>query len=901
MNPLWGKAPLLLLRWPGLLASLAVGALLLALAAAASPLFISAQTSELVAAEVENPNLTRYGAGILYQTSELEYDETAPGRDGEALFGVQNDVFAERVARSPHFGPIVNTVLGPEVAVGGPDGGLGEDPGRLIARTDALAHVEKLRGTDGDGVWITNFVADHLNVKPGDELTLRSESGEVRVRVDGIYRALNEQPRTGYWRALSREIYPVCSDCAAPAPFVIADYDQVVQMAKALGVSEGVFAREAPLAPNREFTVNDIRAVEEFAADFRQDMGVGQGIDDVAECCHRNLERFGFEGYDSNFITFIPQVVDAVESRVATVEGPVQLLLVAGILVAGVVIAAAGAFAVATRRVEATLLYARGLSPPTIAIKACLEAVIPCLIGSAVGLGVAVLVVRFFGPPGPVDSTALASAARAAALAVPASVILLGAVSAVAFLRQSEHHSARFGYLAKFPWELAFLGVALWFWLRLDSGGALVHDESLDVNRPSIFLLLFPLALLAGFAIVGARAFRAVLAALRERSGGYRPSTYLTVHRLAGAPGLTILLFAASALCLGTFVHAETIVGSLETTVDAKAKIFVGSDVQATFDLDYEPPADFPMPLTKTTRLPTAGTIEPGGARFDLLAIDPDSLADAAYWNPAFGADSLHELARGIKDDGSGPVKIIASGVRLPEDVNLAISGEVIPAHVTAETRSFPGTSSDLMMLVIDVRALDRTFEAGTPLEDARASTEFWVKGDTQAGLNAVSTLDQDPYTVLTADEVKDIPSIAAVIDTFGVLNTLGLAAALLVIVVMLMYLQARQRSGVVSYALSRRMGLGDGSYRRSLQLELTALLVFSYLLGVILALGAAFVISGMVDPLETIPPDPLFVVPLAGIPVALVMLLAVAAVGGWFTNRRARQTNFAEVMRLAD
>jgi ABC-type antimicrobial peptide transport system permease subunit len=100
---------------------------------------------------------------------------------------------------------------------------------------------------------------------------------------------------------------------------------------------------------------------------------------------------------------------------------------------------------------------------------------------------------------------------------------------------------------------------------------------------------------------------------------------------------------------------------------------------------------------------------------------------------------------------------------------------------------------------------------------------------------------------------------------------------------------------------LSRRMGLRDRSYRRSLVFELSAMLLASYVLGVILALAAALMISGMVDPLETIPPEPLFVIPLAGIPLALVVLMVVALAGGWFTNRRARQTNFAEVMRLAD
>ncbi len=56
--------------------------------------------------------------------------------------------------------------------------------------------------------------------------------------------------------------------------------------------------------------------------------------------------------------------------------------------------------------------------------------------------------------------------------------------------------------------------------------------------------------------------------------------------------------------------------------------------------------------------------------------------------------------------------------------------------------------------------------------------------------------------------EVKDVPFIAAAIDTFAMLNVLGLAAALLVIGVLVVYLQARQRARSVSNVLSMRMGM---------------------------------------------------------------------------------------------
>jgi hypothetical protein len=62
-DPLWSKAPLLLLWFPGLFVSIAVGALLLALAASAYPLFISASASELVKARIDDPSYTRWPSG----------------------------------------------------------------------------------------------------------------------------------------------------------------------------------------------------------------------------------------------------------------------------------------------------------------------------------------------------------------------------------------------------------------------------------------------------------------------------------------------------------------------------------------------------------------------------------------------------------------------------------------------------------------------------------------------------------------------------------------------------------------------------------------------------------------------------------------------------------------------
>jgi predicted lysophospholipase L1 biosynthesis ABC-type transport system permease subunit len=132
-------------------------------------------------------------------------------------------------------------------------------------------------------------------------------------------------------------------------------------------------------------------------------------------------------------------------------------------------------------------------------------------------------------------------------------------------------------------------------------------------------------------------------------------------------------------------------------------------------------------------------------------------------------------------------------------------------------------------------------------------------------------------------------------------MNALGLVAAFLVIAGMLMYMQSRQRSQVVSYGLSLRMGMTHAAHRRALVTELASMLVYSYVVGLLLALGAAVLLVPRLDPLPSIPPNSLFVSPNPLLAVAFVGLIGTSWLGGWITNRRAKAADLGEVMRVAD
>jgi len=100
-DPLWSKAPLVLLPFPGLFVSIAVGALLLAVAASAYPLFMSASASELVKARIDDPSYTRWAVGITYRNGAMPLP--GPGRNGDVEPRVDR-LFESLVASSPYPG-----------------------------------------------------------------------------------------------------------------------------------------------------------------------------------------------------------------------------------------------------------------------------------------------------------------------------------------------------------------------------------------------------------------------------------------------------------------------------------------------------------------------------------------------------------------------------------------------------------------------------------------------------------------------------------------------------------------------------------------------------------------------------------------------------------------------------
>jgi putative ABC transport system permease protein len=897
IGPLWIKAPLVLLRFPRLLLSVGFGAFLLCMAVAVEPLFISAEASHLLAGKIAQPTTTRYGAGLLFQlqVAPLPF---APHSSGTGLAPrlAEIDSRFSKMTR-PLLGPVIRTELGPDLIASTP-GQSGSEPLALFSGTDVLGQVDVLERGSSTGVWLADLTARSLGVSPGATITITNgPTHGVSVPVAGIYRALVNEPRSGYWQPWEQYIDPRCVDCSVPPPFALADHATLDRLFAALGIYSETYGWQAPVASGSPLALDQAGSIAMLVTRFEDQ---ASDPSSVFACCETNYA--GRYQLTARISSDMPSVVSSVQRDMASRQGSAQVVQAAGVLVALVVIGAAAVFAFTARKVEAQLLFARGVHPMLVGVKASLESLLPALSGGMAGTGLSFLLVRLLRSDGSLSRPAIWEAISRAGLGALVGLVVFGIVSGVAFTAISSAGSTRSHALARVPWELALVALAGYALHRIQTGGAFEQGGASQVRHPSVFVLLFPVLEIGGVGMLLTRVFKAAVDRLRGRSDGFRSWAYLAVRRLAGGARLPLLLVAASALALGTLVEAEATVRSVQTTVSSKAHLFVGSDVQAQASYDTPLPERFPLPITKVTLAPEAGTLSPGGETFDLLAIDPSTFARAAFWTSGLSDLSLQQILGRLSEnsDTGLPVAIALNGAAPTS--GLDIETRTIPIRTVATLDAFPGMVAGVPLVVVDTGNLLRAIAglADPLVETPGASTEFWVKGPTSEALPALGALGFGQDSVLTATQVEDIPEISAVVGSLLVLEVLGLAMAFLAVIGMLAYLAARQRSQAVSYGLSVRMGMSHSDHRKSLVAELAAMICSSYVIGVALALVAALVLVPKLDPLSTIPPRPTFVVPGGPISLLFLALLGFVWLGAWLTNRRTRALDLGEVMRVA-
>jgi len=449
---------------------------------------------------------------------------------------------------------------------------------------------------------------------------------------------------------------------------------------------------------------------------------------------------------------------------------------------------------------------------------------------------------------------------------------------------------------AAVPWELGLLAATVVSSRRLGRWGVPV-GRGADVSRADAFGLLFPVLFLVTAVAVLARLSSLVLPRVRRRTAGWPAWAYLAVRRIAHQRGAAIGLAAAAAMATGVLGYAATMNRSLDATLHAKAATYVGSDLAVLLPEAGEVPAS--LDATQVVAYEQSFLDLPSGREsVAVRAVDPATFAEAAFWEPGYADAPLRDLLDALAApprDGAIPAVVVGEGVdgALDRPLDLGIvAGRRHRAVVRAldGVRAFPGMSRPRPTVYVAAAALD-----GAGLQ---GRTEVWLRGAPDASAAALDAAGIEFEPVRTVADVADRSSFVTVSWTFGYLQSLGIAAGVLVVGGVAVHLDARHRSRLLGYAFLRRMGLRSAGHRRALLAELTASVLLGAWVGLGVALAAAALAHGQVDPVPAFRPDPLLR-PATGVFAASVgVSLAVAALAALLGQRRLDRDDPVAVLR---
>jgi predicted lysophospholipase L1 biosynthesis ABC-type transport system permease subunit len=372
---------------------------------------------------------------------------------------------------------------------------------------------------------------------------------------------------------------------------------------------------------------------------------------------------------------------------------------------------------------------------------------------------------------------------------------------------------------------------------------------------------------------------------------------FLATRRLTAATGIALALITAVALSVGILAYSGTLSASTQASSQAKARVFVGSDVRTTLLLGAKLPEEL-APRSTVIRQNDAVEAQPGQAQISVLAVDPRTFTRGAYWDSSFSNRSLADLLHDLAETGTGQnagVPALVVGGSLPSangEFRFTRTDDTYRYHVVGTAKAFPLQTQNQLFVVVDADKVRG--------EEHDAVAYLLTKGD-QASVTRVLSRHQVPSSsIVSTKEVEGSPTVIALRWLYGYLLAMGVVTGLIVLAALVLYLAARQRGRVVSYALARRMGLRSSQHRRSLLLEIEGMLLVGAVLGAALAALGAWLVVGKLDPLPNLPPPALYRLPWALYLVTFGVLLVAAWIGSWIAQRSAERANVAEVMRLA-
>jgi len=857
----WRRAPWLPWRQPAVILAVVGAAAIMGCAAASAPLFLSSAGSASLqlqrAAQCPDaayPVLQQIGFAV------------GGGRPGD-------------VSDSAPAALIRNGLAPPErlVTINGTSSLETVSGGRVVAqvwyRDGALDEVTVLQRGTGSGLWLPETTAQYLGVKVGDPVEAGIDSYDgtpVVFPVAGIYRdVFREQTVRPYWCSYTA-LFLNPASVGAPPPLVLATSPEVVERVGDAGSMYGM---------NRQW-------ISPIDTD-RLTLSAAQGIVQARErafVASRIANDTGGQGHTGQ----LPTMTDRAELLVQGLRGPVLPIAAGGAVLALLLVAAAGSYWADRRSTEVALLSSRGVGPVALGIKALLELAGPAAVGSALGLWAAHALVTRAGPSPYLDPVAPTQAALAAAASLLIALALLAAVAGARTRVTAERPiGTRRRWYAVFPWELLLVAAAAVGYLRVRRGEPIVLVR--NVAQVDVLLVVVPLLFLAGLSILAARGLSGLLRPLRTRSARWPTAAFTAVTRAAAARPISALVLVALALPLSILAYSAGMTTTNEATLAAKAGVVVGSE-RAVLSVDEIP---------SSPALDRVGTVVvrydralADGQDVTVLAIDPRTFADWAFWDSRFADVPLADLLAALASPGTGPVRALALG--LPAGTTaLDLGATAVDAEVVATVGTFPGRRLPDPVVVVDGAAL------GTVDRSAGRQSEVWTTRSVDE-VRAALPAEVRTSLVLERDTVFDVANFRSVSWSFGYLQALAGLIGIIGAGGLLLYLETRQRTRIASYALARRMGLTGGTHFRSLLLELGGLLGAAALVGAAAGWTVVLAVYRLIDIDPNRPPGPLLTAPTGALVTGAVTAAVTVFLAAGYAHYSAVRANPAQVVRLA-
>jgi putative ABC transport system permease protein len=583
--------------------------------------------------------------------------------------------------------------------------------------------------------------------------------------------------------------------------------------------------------------------------------------------------------------TDLPFLVTRAHDVQHALQPPITGLAVGAGLAALGLVAVAGSFWAERRRTELELLSVRGVGPAALAGKGAIECALPLFCGLAVGTALAVLGVVLLGPARSVTPNSVVVATLFGPAGWLAALVAV-AVAVRRRLRTGPVRRTRRSALPGTALEVLLLVAALAGLRQVSPLQTSSQTESLPTF--GLARLVLPLLVLVLLARVVARIGVFTLGRLRGRGDSWRVPLLLAVQRLGAVPRVPAALAVAVAVASGTCLYAAGLASSLQRTVAAKAEVFVGG--QGAIELNGRQPLPRIGGLEHTT--PVLYLSRPrldssSGPTVDVVAVEPSTLAHGAAWDPSYSGASLatlmHRIAARTTADA---VPAIAVG-DVPDQATMVLDLNAplpVPVRVVARVRAFPGMRTP-PFLVVARPVLEKLAPTA-----AESSTErLWVDGPIQPLAGRLRSAGLQIRSTLTVESVSAAPSLEAVLDTLNVLRSLGLLAAVLAAVGLLVYVDVRARQRRLASVLTRRMGLRARADWLSGWLEIGGAAGAGLVVGTFAGMGLVAYVSSLLDPIPLVPPQPIVVLPLRYAGGLAIATLAVTALAAAMTLRSTR------------